>query len=343
MRRRRVLVLTRSDLIPPDDVDALSDSEFMQIKTDYDVLSTLREIGHDVEVVGLEEGIEPLEDALREFRPHVVFNILEDLGGSQVNVAHVLGYLDLVGQAYTGCNPIGMLFATNKVLQRRLLRAHRIRTPDFALFRIGRAVKRPTRLGFPLIVKSATAHGSAGIARASVVDSDEKLAERVAFIHEQWHTDAVAEEFIAGREIYCAIMGNDRLTALPLIELTLENLPEGAPLIATERLKWNVKYQERMGLKVKVLKGREEELESKITRVCKRAYRSLRQSGYARMDLRVTDEGRVYVIESNPNPQLSVEDEFAIAAEESGLKYDAMLNRLISLGLSWSKRRESVT
>lgn len=340
MRRRRVLVITREDLIPPESLDGLSAAEVERIKTDYDVVFELRERGHRVEVLGLEDRLEPLTEAVARFRPHVVFNLLEEFGRSQARMAYVLGYLELIGQAYTGCNPAGMLFSTSKSFQRRLLRRARVRTPEYAIFRMGRGVRRPKRLGFPLIVKSLTAHGSVGISRASIVEDDEKLAERVGFIHERIGTDAIAERFIEGREVYVSVVGNHRLQVLPVLELEFRNLAEGAPRIATERVKWSPSHQKKTGLDI-VEAGLDADVERRVIAQCKRAYRALSQSGYARMDLRLDGEGRAYLIESNPNPQLSRDDEFALATRAAGIEYADMLERIMSLGQRWAREQRA--
>ena len=138
--------------------------------------------------------------------------------------------------------------ARDKSLSKKLLAYHRIPVPEFEVFRIGRPIRRPKRLTFPLIVKSLTQEASIGISQASVVDSDEKLKERVAFIHESIGTAAIAEQYIEGRELYVGILGNQALQALPVWELFFTNMPEGAKRIATDRVKWSVKYQKKYGI-----------------------------------------------------------------------------------------------
>src|SRR4249920_2269761 len=138
--------------------------------------------------------------------------------------------------------------ARDKSLSKKLLAYHRIAVPEFEVFRIGRPIRRPKRLEFPLIVKSLTQEASIGISQASVVDSDDKLKERVAFIHESIGTAAIVEQYIEGREIYVGILGNQTLQAMPVWELFFTNMPEGARRIATDRVKWSVKYQKKYGI-----------------------------------------------------------------------------------------------
>lgn len=193
MKTLRVLALMDRDLVPPDTIEGLTDEQIAPWKMEYDVVVTLEELGHETRKLGVADDLAPLREALTEFRPHVVFNLLEEFRTRDTYVAYVLGYLELVQQPYTGCNPAALLLATSKALQKRVLRSHRIPVPDFAIFPRGRAVRGVRRLGYPLIVKSLTEHGSVGIAQASVVHDEEKLRERVGFVHDQVGTDAIAE------------------------------------------------------------------------------------------------------------------------------------------------------
>lgn len=330
-------MLTQANLVPPDAVEDDEQINRAPWRTDYDVRTALRELGHEVIVSGADASLDDLRAALDDVRPHIVFNLLEMFAQRSEFLSHVLSYLELRGQAYTGCNPVGMSFSVRKSLQRKILRHHRIATPEFAVARIGRAFARPMRLGFPLIVKSVSEHGSIGIAQASVVTSDDRLSDRIAFIHDHVGTDALVEEYIEGRELYVGMLGNTRLTALPIWELGFDNLRDGAPNIATSRLKWDVDEQERVGLRTGPATDLSEAARARIERLCKRAFRALEQNGYARFDLRLRTSGQPVMIESNPNPELAWNSELPSAAKAGGLEYSALLNRIISLGLSWSE------
>ena len=183
-------------------------------------------------------------------------------------------------------------------------------------------------------MKSLTQEASIGISQASVVDSDEKLKERVTFIHESIGTAAIVEQYIEGRELYVGILGNQALQALPVWELFFTNMPEGAKRIATDRVKWSVKYQKKYGIDSGPAEGPAgRRLPREIQHLCKRAYRALELSGYARIDLRLDEAGNVWVLEANPNPQIARGEDFAASAEKIG--YEAVLQRIINLGLRW--------
>ena len=229
----RVLVLTHQSVEQPERVKGLW-------KTEHHVISALKRLKHETRLLGNVEEVAAIRTTLFDWKPHITFNLMEEFRGEGIYVPYVLGYLQLMRQPFTGCNPTGLQLADDKVLAKKLLRYHRIPAPDFTFFPRGRAIRRPRRLPFPLIVKSSTEHGSVGIAHASLVTSDEKLTERVEFIHTQHGTDAVAEQYIEGRELYLGIIGNRRLQTFPVWEMRFENLPDNTPRIATERVKWNL-------------------------------------------------------------------------------------------------------
>jgi D-alanine-D-alanine ligase len=333
MKRLRVAVLMHQDLIPPERVEDQDAKNSAPWRTEYDVLATLHNLGHEAWAVGIRDDLEPLRTALDARRPHIVFNLLEEFLGSRVYAPYVLGYLDLIGQAYTGCNPRGMILSHSKALANRILRSHRVRVPDFALFERKRRIHRPRRLAFPLLVKSATEHGSVGISQASIVHDDEQLRQRVELVHSQLDTDAVAEQYIEGREFYVGVLGNRRLETLPIWELTFEHLSENAANIATAKVKWDFQYQRERGIMTRAAEDLSAPLRSQILRTCRRAYRVLGQSGYARMDFRQSAEGEIYLLECNYNPQLAFGEDFAESAEAAGLGYERLLQRILQLGL----------
>jgi D-alanine-D-alanine ligase len=208
-------------------------------------VSTLRAAGHEVRPLGAQEEIKPVRDAIEEFKPHVVFTLLEEFHNNVAYDQHIASYLELMKVAYTGCNPRGLILARGKDLSKTLVHHRRIAVPAFAVFPMRRKVKRPKHLALPLIVKSLNMDGSAGISQASIVDTDEKLAERVAFIHDRSETAAIAEQFIEGRELYVGVLGNNRLRVLPVWELKFGSMGgRSSRHIATEKAKHDTDYQE---------------------------------------------------------------------------------------------------
>ncbi|MBX9773745.1 MAG: ATP-grasp domain-containing protein [Xanthobacteraceae bacterium] len=334
MKRLRVLVLVHPDLVPPDSAKGFSDNEINAWKTEYDVVRTLRAAGHEVRPLGVHDELKPIREEIEGFKPHVVFTLLEQFHGEVIYDQNVVSYLELMRIPYTGCNPRGLMLARGKDLSKTLVHYHRVPVPAFAVFPLHRKVKRPTRLALPLIVKSLSEDASWGISQASVVDTDEKLAERVAFIHEKIGTAAIAEQYIEGREIYVGVLGNDRLRVLPVWELKFGKMPEDSYAIATEKVKHDPNYQKRLGIEDGPARDLSPELYALIQRMAKRVYKTLRLDGYARVDFRLSTDGTPYFLEVNPNPEIALNQEFANAAKHDGIAYPDLLQRILALGIS---------
>ena len=334
MKKLRVLALMHDYMVPPKDTAGF-DLATVQWKTEFDVTSTLVDMGHDLQPLGVKDELTGIRQAISEGNPHIAFNLLEafhEIGSFDQNL---VAYLELLRMPYTGCNPRGLLLSRDKALSKKLLAYHRIPVPDFAVCRIGRAVTVPKRLDYPLMVKSLTQDASMGISQASVVQDEAKLVERVRFIHESIGTDAIIEQFIEGRELYVGVMGNQRLRCFPVWELKFTKMPDDVHRIATDRVKWSHKYQRKHGITAGAAKGLSPELTTRIYRACRRVYRTLKLSGYARIDLRLAEDKRFYVLEANPNPQIAFGEDFAESAEAAGLSYDTLLQRILNVGLHW--------
>jgi len=335
MRKRRVLLMVHETLVPPDDIAGRSEADIEHCRTEYNVLSTLRHLGHDVRVVGVADRLTELRQAIRDWRPHVVFNLLEEFLGIVTYDHYVVAYLELMRQPYTGCNPRGLMISRDKVLTKQVLASHRIPTPRFQLFPFGQRFREPRRLQFPLFVKSPTDDASLGIAQASLVEDMARLRERVEFIHEQMQSDALVEEYIDGRELYVGVLGNERLTALPAWEMNFGKLAGVQATIATRKVKWDPRYQARHGIATGPAHDLAPAQREALGRLAKRIYRALHMSGFARMDLRMRTDGSVFVLEANANPNLTYGEDFAESAEAAGIGYDALVGRIVRLGLAY--------
>jgi D-alanine-D-alanine ligase len=331
----RVLVLTHQEYKEPDDLDRLTPEEKAPWKTEYDVIRALEWHGHETQALGAGTELANIRNSILSWKPRIVFNLLEEFKGEGIYVPYVLGYLELMRVPFTGCNPSGLHLTDNKALMKKILRYHRIRVPDFAVFLRGRSVRRPRRLSFPLIVKSVTMHGSVGISQASFVTSDEKLKERVEFIHDTLGTDAIAEAYIDGRELYVGMIGNRRLETLPVWEMKFAKVENGEPRIATSKVKWDEAYRNEKGIETGAARRLPNGMAERIGRMCKRVYRTLGLSGYARMDFRLSPDGKLYLLEPNPNPDLSGEEDFAQSAQAAGVPYEDLIKRILSLGFRY--------
>ena len=337
MKKLRVLALVHDHLVPPDDTTGIDVLE-AEWKMEYDVIETLRETGHEVRVLGTHDDLKGIRATAEEFSPHIVFNLMEAFADVTTFDQNVVSYLELLRLAYTGCNPRGLILARDKALSKKLLAYHRIPVPDFTVVRPGRKPQLPKRMQFPLIVKSLFFEASTGISQASVVENVDQLVRRVHFIHENLGTAAIVEQFIDGRELYVGVIGNERLETLPVWEMSFDKMPDNRWRIATERVKWSTQYQKRHGIMTDRA-GLEEGLTERIHKIARRAYQALDLNGYARIDFRLDEEDRPYVLEANPNPNLAYGEDFAESAEVAGLSYERLLDRILTLGLRWEPER----
>lgn len=338
MAKLKIIVLMHTSLIPPEE---FTEEELMSAdwKTEYDVMQTLTELGHEVKALGLIGNLEVLRAALYDFKPNIVFNLLEEFDGKPTFDQHIVSYLELKKQAYTGCNPRGLTLARDKALSKKVLSYHRIPVPKFMVFPKNQKVKLKKHLDFPLIVKSTTEEASTGISQASVVHNLEALNERVKFIHETVETDAIVEQYIEGRELYIGVMGNKRLTTFPIWELEFSNLPKGTKKFATEKVKWDDKYREKYGIRSIRAANLTDHERNELHRLTKKVYKLLGLNGYARLDFRFDKKGKAYFLEANPNPGIQYGDEFPESAEAAGLSYKELMAKIVSLGISWNQKR----
>ena len=330
-KKLKVILLADESLLPAGDLKDYSEKQRELRKTEFDVRDAIEALGHDVISIGVSDDLSTIRGAIDAHKPDIAFNLVEEFHGVGHFDQHVVSYLELSKQAYTGCNPRGLTLARDKALTKKILAYHGLKVPEFAIFAKRRPTKRPESLAFPLFVKSLTEEGSVGISGASIVHDDEKLMERVEYIHRTTNSTALAEQFIEGREIYVGVMGNDRVTVLPPWEFAMTKKEDGAPLIASDRAKWDPEYQRQVGLKTGPARL-SKKMQAKLADLSKEIYRLLGMSGYARLDYRVTDDGDAYLLEANPNPQIAKDEDFALSAKHVGIEYPELIEQLIQFG-----------
>jgi len=335
MKKLKVLVVVHATLVPPDTLAGRSEKEIEEWRTEFDVISTLTKRGHEVRCLGVLDTLSELRAAITDWQPDIVFNLLEEFDGIVTYDQHVVAFLELMRQPYTGSNPRGLLLSRDKSICKQLFAYHRIPSPQFAVFRKGVKFKLPKKLKFPLFVKSTTEDASLGIAQASVVEDEAKLRERVGFVHEQIGSNALVEEYIEGQELYVGVLGNERLTRLPVWEMVFGSMPDTLSAIATRKVKWDRRYQKKYGITTREADELPREIVQRLDVLSRRIFRALGLSGYARMDFRLAPDGRIFVLEANANPNLAEEEDFALSALEAGYEYPELLERIITLGLGY--------
>ena len=301
-------------------------------KTDLEAIGdALRELGHEPSTLAVDGRPQTLT-RIRNTQADLFFNLVESYAGDDTMEMHFAAYLDLVGKRYTGAGPQGSFLAMDKAVAKKIMRSHDLFTPYSAVVNKG-IVEYAQDIHFPVIVKPAAEDASKGIDATSVVNSVKELLEKIHYVHEEFDTPVLLEEYIEGREIYAAILGNDRPEALPLVELDLSKLPDGMPRIAGYEVKFDVTTEAYKKTKSAPARDLDDEVVANIQQTALTAYRALKLRDYGRIDMRLAEGGRVYVLEANPNPWLDPAAEFAMAAKEGGRSYTQLIADIVDLAM----------
>ena len=314
----------------------LEGKEPYEPEMEYQVAAALLENGHEVLLIGVHDDPRELLDHCDDWHPELVVNAAESFLGDGSLDYVCAALLEAAGYPYTGSSPLALQVTRDKAMSKKILAYHGVRVPAFVLYRTRERPTEPPPLAFPLIVKPLAADASAGIAQASVVDDFEALIERVAFVHERFRQPAMAEQFIPGRELYAGTLGNDeRLQVLPLTELVFDkekNEPEER--IATQAAKWTESYRKRRGIRSVFARPVSAVAREQIEAACRAASQGLWLRDYARIDIRLTDDDQVWVLEANANPFISKGHEVANAAAKAGLPYPQFIDRIVQEALA---------
>ena len=334
--KKKLKILALFDAIRPTTLDQdLSDElKTEDWKTEANVLEALQQLGWVAEHLAIFDDTDLIRQKFQSFQPELIFNLADQFKNNRAFDQNIVSFLELHGVPFTGCGSTGLTLCKHKAISKKILGYHRIRVPEFTVIARGKRATRPARLRFPILVKPLKEEASYGISQASFVETDEQFRERVQFIHASHDSDAIAEEYIAGRELYVSILGNERLSVFPIRELVFNEVPPDEPRIATFRAKWDEAYRKRWGLKYQFARELDPVLERAIVQTCKRIYRLLTIDGYGRIDLRVTAAGEIFFIEANPNPHLAADEDFAQSALKAGIGYPRLIERIARLGLS---------
>ena len=294
----------------------------------------LRALGHEVDTLPVGRDVLPIVTQLQSVRPDLVVNLAESFDDKSALDSSVTALLNLLGLRYTGSSPAGLIAAGDKSLTKKILSFHGIQTPQFATLYRG-AVDWAGDLTFPVIVKPPQEDASLGITSASVVREIKDLFDRIGELQLEYQGPVLVEQYIEGREFYVGVLGNVNVEALPIIELDFSGFPADRPRIASWAAKWGEDGEgsgaEFAGTKSIFPEGLDPELVSRMQKVAIDSFQALRLRDYARIDLRVSEAGEIYVIEVNPNCYLERESEFARAAQKSGLEYQELIGRIIDL------------
>ncbi len=284
-----------------------------------EIFEALGKLGHEPFYQVL-DGAEKTLVALARLDADLVFNLTESYAGDDTMDMNIAAYLELLDCRYTGAGPHALYLAQDKALAKKIFAFHGIKTPYFATSYRGK-LDHSHDISFPLIVKPTSEDGSIGIDSGSVVGSIKELMERIHYIQQEFDSPALIEEYIEGREIYAAIIGNENPEVLPMVELDLSKLPKGTPKIAGKEVKWDKETEAYKMTKSAPAEDLEESTIKRLSETALSVYQALKLRDYGRVDMRLTKKGEVFVIEANPNPWLASTAEFAMAAKKASRSY----------------------
>ena len=333
--KKKLKVLVLFDGIRPTkiDEDLSKEMKHKDWKTEANVMAALGTLGYTAEHLAIFDDLDLVRQKLESFEPDVLFNLVEQFKNNPGFDQNIVSLFEMQGVPFTGCGATGLTLCKHKGISKKILGYHHIHVPNFVVIPRGQRIARLKQPKFPILVKPVKEEASYGISQASFVETDDQFKERVAFIHEKHDSDVIAEEYIVGRELYVSVMGNVRLSVFPIRELVFREVPSNAPKIATYSAKWDEEYRKRWGLQNQFAEDLDPALVAHIEETCKDIYRLLTIDGYARIDLRLTEDNKVYFIEANPNPILADDEDFALSADKAGLPYPQLIDRIIRLGI----------
>src|SRR5215813_1294634 len=301
-------------------------------EVEEEVAEALTKLGHEPVLYEVDGTLKSLL-GLSRVDCDVVFNLCESFNGDDTADFKIAAYLELIGRKYTGSGTHGLMLAQDKAIAKKIFAFHGIHTPTFAKSFRGR-LDFSHDLEFPVIVKPAREDGSIGIEFNAVVNSIRELMERIDWLHANFDSPVLIEEYVEGREMYVGVLGNGNPEALPVVELDLSRLPEGTPRIAGAEVKWGKGTAAYRDTKSAVAENLPEETIASLQQTAVAVFQALELRDYARIDMRLRPDGRVAVIEANPNPWLASKAEFVMAARKSGRTYTQLIGEIVEVALA---------
>lgn len=340
-KRLKVLMLFYSPYQKPrgyDYKEEFADPDNMY--TEKDVMQALLALGHEVALLGMFNDISPLFEEIKDNKPDVIFNMMEIFNDQTHLEKNMAAILELLGIPFTGAGSGVLFLCNNKALSKKIFAYHKVKVSKFTTYYRGKRIVVPKKLRLPAVIKPLCEEASRGISQASIVDNVPAFVDRIKFIHDNMQLDAIAEEYIEGREFYMGVFGYKQISVLPAREMLFANMPEGEPRIATYKAKWDDAYRKKWGIKSVDAAKISDELQANMADVCKRAYRAMDMDSYVRFDLRVDAKNEVYIIEPNANPCIAKMDEIAQSAMKAGMSYEDLIQKVLDLALLRHENRK---
>jgi D-alanine-D-alanine ligase len=313
----------------PDETFSAESLKQEQKPTEADVLECLQRLGHDVETLAVFDNVAHIVEKLKACAPDVVFNLSESFHHDRSHEPNIPALLELMKVRYTGSGPDALLLCKDKALAKKVLAYHRVHVPNFVVSHRLSPRRSLKRFTYPAFVKPVCEESSEGISKASFVRDEGEAIERMRFLHQKFECDVLIETYIEGRELYVSVLGNRRLTVFPPREIFFEHVPEDVPKFATYHAKWNESYRKKWGITNGPAADLTAPLQENLRRLARNVYRSLKIRGFGRLDVRLSSDGELFVIEANPNPSLAKDEDLAQSAAAAGMDYDSLIQAIL--------------
>lgn len=321
------------------------DPESLGFKPEYDIhVATIMEEYEAIEealkkeefqpgIVNINDNLSRLLELLTTNPPDVIFNLVEYFRDDPKLESMVAGLYDLYGVPYTGAPPFALALCQRKGLTKQVLLSNGVRTPRYRLLF---KPKLPNRHGlhYPLIVKPAREDASTGVDRTSVVYEQSQLHERIDYAFANFSHPILVEEFVEGRELHVAVLGNDPPEVLPILEYDFSSLPPEFPRIISYTAKWEPLKEEFHRVHTICPAKLSKRVEKKVREQALAAYQLTNCRDYARIDMRLSNDNHVYVLEVNPNPDLTEGVSFMESAEKAGMSFSQTLKMIVDMALA---------
>ncbi|MEP0822376.1 MAG: ATP-grasp domain-containing protein [Ignavibacterium sp.] len=324
--KQEVLANAAAESIDMSEVGVLEEREHVQ--------GALQQAGYKATLFNMNGDIQRLLDFIKQKQPDLIFNLCESVGNESIHEMHVAGLYELLEVPYTGAPAFALGTCLNKARTKEILTYHGIKTPRFGIFKnISELAEETLQLKYPLIVKPAREDASVGIENASIVEDFPSLRKRVRYVFNEYDQPALVEEYIQGRELNVGILGNKRPIVLPISEIDFSGLPQDYPHIVTYNAKWMQGTPEYVGTVGVCPANVPADLEKKLREIALKCYRLMGLRDYGRIDIRLDKNNVPYVLEVNPNPDLSDDAGFARSARAYGLSFEDTIGRIVEYAL----------
>ncbi len=326
---------THAEMVGRSKQEIMDLSEVGVLEEREHVEQALKDSGYKTSLFNMNGDVKRLIAFIEEQKPDIIFNLCEQLGDESTHEMHVAGIYEIMDVPYTGASAFALGSCLNKVRTKEILKAHDLPTPRFALFQhLSDLPGEDFDLRFPLIVKPAHEDASIGIENASIVDSLAALRKRIRYIFQEYDQPALVEEYIDGRELNVAILGNRRPIILPISEIDFSGLPEDYPKIVSYNAKWMEGTPEYVGTEGKCPADVPAETEKLAKEMALKAFQIMGLRDYGRIDMRLDKKGNLFILEVNPNPDISDDAGFARSARAHGLKFEDIISKIVQYALA---------